>query len=276
MLALILPYAAPFGATIAVAGLLRVVGGLERGSRTAGFSIVCGFLFGWYWTIGPTWLPVDALTRVPHIALVGALLGLLLDAFQPRQIWVAACVTIYGISCGWTVVQGEFVFRTPGEIVSYAHFVLIFGVWVLVLTRLGSLASNVSSTLINLIVSVVGIGCIAGLYQNTFLVHAGTIFLTSLLGYLILAWILGLSCGYSIVFGAGGLVLALAAALIQSHPETWLATAMLLLVLFADKTARRILRGPDWLLSITYPTILFLVSFLPVMFAVALAYVTLK
>jgi len=276
MLALILPYVVPFGATIAFAGLLRVVGGSERGGRTAGVSIVGGFLLGWYWTIGPTWWPVDALTRVPHIALGGAMLGLILDAFQPSRKWVAACVIIFGIACGWMSVQGELVFIPPREIESYAVFALIFVVWVLVLTRLGNPASNSSGTLVNLIVSVVGIACIAGLYQNTYLMHAGTIFLTSLLGYLILVWTIGLSCGYAVVFGAGGLVLALAVALVQSHPETWLAVAMLLLVLFADRTARRVLRGPDWLLSFAYPTILFLVSCLPVMFAVALAYLALK
>lgn len=256
-LAALAPYALPFGVALALASLLRLVGGAEVGGRLAGVAVPGGFLAAWILFRGATLAPRDVLDLAPHVALGGALLGLVLDAWRPRRPVVALAVGVFALAGLWAAVLFPLRLPDAAEMVGLAPAMLaLAAAWALALGRLGVLAApeggaaEATALLAALAAGVALVAVAAGLSGLTGAApgHSGIArpaagLAAAALGLLPLAVWQGARLGWAGLLGGGGALLALAQALGLVWPASAVPLAVLLLALFAGPTARR-LPGP--------------------------------
>ena len=94
----------PLALTAAVATLARLLAGAERAPKWCGLSLSVGFLVSWAVVVHPGWVPVDDVSRVGHIALGAALIGLALDLLPPARLWAALVVIPFFVVCAFASV----------------------------------------------------------------------------------------------------------------------------------------------------------------------------
>lgn len=276
MLTQIVPYALPFGLTLALASLLRLVGGPETGARISGIALPAGFLAAWALFRGIDPAPRDALDLALHIALGGALLGMALDALRARP-WMgltgAAILAATGV---WAAVA--FPLRVPAGDALVRHLLVaapLLAAWLLTLGRLAVVAGRPPqrgdggpADSVALLTGLAGglalIAAAAGLAGTTGAAPGDSGIARPALGLACAG--LGLLAplvapagmarlGQAGLLGGGGALLGLAQALVLVWPVTTAPLAVLGLGLFAGPTARR-LPGPArlrplWILLLT-------------------------
>lgn len=273
LIGLFAPYALPFGVALALASLLRLVGGAETGARLAGVALPAGFLAAWALFRGVSLAPRDVLDLALHVALGGALLGLVLDALRPRPVISGLAAAVFAVVCVWaaadfplrlTLADGAWLRQGVAAL-------MLLTAWALALGRLAGAArtaegqAEATASLAGLAAGVALVAVAAGVAGVTG-ATAGDSGLARPAGGLAMAALgllavmaaqsgAGLRLGMAGLLGGGGALLALAQALVVLWPVTAAPLAVLGLGLFAGPTARR-LPGPPtvtplWTLVLT-------------------------
>lgn len=259
MLSQLIPYALPFGLTLALASLLRLVGGPETGARLAGVALPAGFLAAWALFRGIDPAPRDVLDLALHIALGGALLGVALDALHAGRRTALAAAAVFALVCTWAAVDFPLHWPTGADLARRGvEGGLLLLAWALTLGRLAQIARHPEDT-------AEAVALLAGLAGGLALIAAAA-GASGVTGAApgdsgIARPALGLACaglgllaplaipagtarlGLAGLLGGGGALLALGQALALVWPVTTAPLVVLGLGLFAGPTVRR-LPGP--------------------------------
>jgi len=270
----LLPYFIPFGVALAAAGALRLVAGPDKGARYAGISVVIGFAAAWNWLLLAPWVPFDALSRVIYIAIGGSIAGLALDLVALRRSWAIVIVAaVFVLGCVWATISGALIGAPPDDTAGWLLFGLYLFVWLGLLVRLDVLKREGPAALVTVFMLAIGLGLVAQMSGEGAVGAAAYALAAAFAGLLALSWILSLAVGNVIVLGGGGAVLGLAMALAEPGSKaSVIALIFLLLVPFADGTAKRLPLGPAAMRSALYPLALIGVSALPVSLAGVIAF----
>jgi hypothetical protein len=271
----LLPYFIPFGVALAVGGALRLALGSERNSRAGAIAILIGFAAAWHWLLPLPWVPVDAASRIVHIAIGGFLLGLVLSLVQPGLKVQIACAAVFAIGSIWATLTGALLGAPPDEAGGWIRLVLYALVWGAVFKRMYTLQPEGPSLLAIAFMLALGLGLAGQMSGDGQTAAAAYCLAAAVLGYLLLAWVLALPLGLTAVFGIGGSLLAVLMALAApGAPTSPIALALLLLVPLADGTAKRLPLGPAALRPATYPLALMGVALLPIAIAATVAFLS--
>ena len=259
---------------LAAAGALRLVAGPDKGARYAGISVVIGFAAAWNWLLLAPWVPFDALSRVIYIAIGGSIAGLALDLVALRRSWAIVIVAaVFVLGCVWATISGALIGAPPDDTAGWLLFGLYLFVWLGLLVRLDVLKREGPAALVTVFMLAIGLGLVAQMSGEGAVGAAAYALAAAFAGLLALSWILSLAVGNVIVLGGGGAVLGLAMALAgPGSKASVIALIFLLLVPFADGTAKRLPLGPAAMRSALYPLALIGVSALPVSLAGVIAF----
>jgi hypothetical protein len=270
----------PFALTLVLAGAARLGLGPARGPRFAGGAVVAGFLIAWAITWRPGWMPADPFSRIGHIALGALLMGLVVDVLLPasgrvrRFAGIIAAVGVVTVSAVASVTGVLW----PRGLLSNDHIILIALLTVLalaVIARLDRLRGNTAVVLVITAMLALAAGAVAAVAHDVPLAVTAVMLALSLAAYGLMAAVIPLPVGDSIILGAGATVLAVIWALASAHPAARPALVLLPLVLFADGTARRVPLPKAKISGLLFPLVLAGVAGLPLLLAVLVAYVTL-
>ena len=260
----------PFGLTLAIASLLRLAGGTERGTRLAGAAVVAGFVIAWGVVLRPGWLALEPIGRMGHIVVGAALVGLVLDFFRPGRLWAAAAAGVVILVSTWASVNAGLWPPFPLTMLRGAMLLGLTVAAFLILARLDRLAANGVSVLVVLVMLALGLAVVAAIAQEGAIAVTALMLAVALLAYLVIGASVYLPVGDAIVLGAGSGVLAMAWALSQRDPGTLIGLALLPLILFADGTAKRVPLPAARISAILYPLVLAGVAALPLALAALL------
>lgn len=265
--------ALPFGLALAAAAALRLTGGGDVGARLSGAAVPAGFLAGWTWLNGLTFVPTGLADVAAHIALGGALAGLVLDAAGARPGWrmlvgtgfVAAAVwAATGLAGALTPIPAEAAARAALVVVVLGLAVAWAGT-LLRLRRHGSPGSGADGAAL-LAALAGGLALTALAAGATGIAAAAGALAGASLGFLALALPLGLPLAGGAILGGGGALLGLAQALVVDWPGTVVPLLILGLALFAGGTVTRLPGGPR-----LQPAWMLLLALLPGLLAAAMA-----
>ncbi len=266
----------PFGLALALASLIRLAGGAERGTRLAGAAVAAGFLIAWGVVLRPGWVAHEPVARIGHIVLGAALVGLALDFFQPRRFWAAAAAGIVILVSTWASVNAGL---WPPQALTVLRGAMLLGLAAtafLILARLDRLAANGASVLVLLAMLALGLAAVAAIAQDGAIAATALMLAVALVAYLVIGASVRLPVGDAIVLGAGSGVLAAAWVLAQRSPSTIIGLVLLLLILFADGTAKRVPLPAARISAILYPLILAGVAALPLALAALVMFATMR
>jgi hypothetical protein len=274
MLKSVLVYLVPFVLTLAIAGVIRFLGGPERGARVAGVAVMIGFTASWVYFVRPGWMPVDDLSRIVHVALGASVVGLVLDLLSPRRLWAAAAAAVVVIVCTWSSVTGTLMPPTAATSAMILPTLVLGAVAFLVIARLDAARKHGITALVLLAVAALGLSAMAAVAGEARLATTGLVLASAIVAFGVLQSVVALPVNDSIILGTGSVVLALAWALGNARPEARLALLLVLLIFFAEGTARRVPLPKARISAFLYPLILAVLAGLPVALSVLVVYVT--
>jgi len=266
-------FIAPFVLTLALAGAIRAFGGAERGARAANVAVMLGFLVSWGFVLKPGWVPADDFSRIGHIAFGGALVGLALDLFAPKRLWVAAAAAVVILVSTWASVTGALALAGPLTLGVAAVVGILSAVAFLIVARLDASRARGVTSLVLIAMAALALSLIARVTGLPGLALTGLMLALAVAGFAVLQGVLALPVGDSVILGAGTTVLALAWALAQAKTEIRLALLLIPLILFAEGTARRIPLPAARISAFLYPLVLAGIAALPLALAVLVAFV---
>ena len=265
----------PFALTLVFTGAIRLGLGAERGARLAGAAVIGGFLIAWGIVWRPGWMPAEPFARVGHIALGALLMGLLVDALIRRRF--ATFIAAVGVTVVSAVasVTGTLAPHWPLPKEELAVIGLLTVLALATLARLDRLRSDTTVVLVITAMIAAAVSAIGAVAHDLPLSVTALMLALSLAAYGVMSALIPLPVGDSIVLGAGATVLAIIWALAVAHPGARPALVLLPLILFADGTARRVPLPKARISGLLFPLVLVGVAALPLVLAVAVAYVTL-
>ncbi len=277
MLKSALMYLAPFVLTLVLAGAIRVLGGPERGARAAGVAVMLGFVLSWGFFLRPGWVQAGYFSRIGHIAFGAGLVGLALDLISAKRYWAALAAAIVILVSTWASVTGGLSLPGSLSVPLTGGLALTVGglavVAFLIIARLDAARGRGATAPILLGIAALGVSFMARVAGAPDLAATGLMLALAVAGYAVLQGAVALPVGDSIVLGAGATLLALAWALAQDKPEIRLALLLVLLIFFAEGTAKRVPLPEARISAILYPLVLAGVAALPCTLAVLIAYV---
>lgn len=263
-----LPLALPFGLALAIAALARLAAGDGWGRRLASATVPVAFLAVWAWFRGVETMPGGPLDLPSHVALGGLLAGGILDATDARRRWRWSVMAAMSLICVWALLGH------PADLPAAASDIvgLIGGaliallIWGLMLGRLDlgrARGADGAALLAALALGTAGVAAATG--ASTVVWPALGLSMAAL-GFLAIAWPMGLPLGAAGAMGGGGAALTLAQGVAQGWGGAVVPLLILALGLFAGPTVSRLPGGERW-----RPLWLFLLVLLPGGLAGALA-----
>jgi hypothetical protein len=240
MLKTLLPVVVAFA--VAAVGLVAVRLGLgaERGPRLASGFVGLGVIAALAAVPGFEWSAVGALDRIGHILIGSLIVGVVLDALKPPRAVEGALVTVFALGCGWASAMGGLVPNVTPTVLRVGLALALGLIWLGMILRFGALNAHKPTNLVVLIAAAAGVALLAAIAGDATVTLIALSLAAALFAFAAvnLIWVLDFGHG-AVVPAAAGLV-AMAWALSQRHPETLLGLGVLALVLFAERTARRV------------------------------------
>jgi hypothetical protein len=243
-------------------------------ARVALVPLAAGLLISWVVAVRPGWMPVDDVNRVVHITVGAFLLGLLLDALQPRRLVTAVLAGGFVLGCAFACVTGRLF---PAGGISLSE-----GLWTgglaaaafLVLARFDAMRERALSLMLVLTLLAAGLAVLAAIAQDASLAGLSLVLAAALAGYALFVAVMGGQASDGIVLVTASPLLAIVWALAQGHPDLRLALGVLPLVLFAEATALKVPLPRARISAWIYPLILAFFVSLPLTLAALIAFVT--
>jgi len=232
--------ALPLLCATVVAILLRLVAGPGRGAALAGAGITIGFIAAYVTIIGtPSLEPRGSVQKLVYIAAGGLIVGTLVDLWNARR-WIRWAALL-----GWPTLALAWLAENRLAQATVETWYLIGPIWaamVLSLGRLEHAARREIDAGIVLLAFAIGLGAVALFGRSASLAQLALALAAALGGFLLLNWPRArFAFGASVVLGAGGTAVALAATLALFTGANRWALGALLLCLLADLLFRRVL-----------------------------------
>jgi hypothetical protein len=246
----------------------------ERAARVGLAPLVITALFCWVFIVRPGWVPVDDATRVLHVAVGAALLGLALDAVKPPRFAAAVLVAGFLLGSAFASVTGRIMPGGPISVRDGAITSVLAVVSFLVLARFDAMHERALNLSILLALLGGGLALLAAIAHDPVLTGLALVMAMALAGYVVFVAVTGTSVGDGVILFSGASMLAMVWALAQRHPDLRLALLCLPLVLFAEATALRVPLPAARISTLLYPLIFAGLVCLPLGLAGLIAFVT--
>lgn len=274
MLAAVSLYAVPFVLTLVLTAVVRWSAGAERAVKCVGVALPLGFLVGWAIVVAPGWHAYDAIGRLGHIVLGAAIVGLVLDVWQPRRLFVMPILFIVIVGIAWAEANGGLMPRMRPDGTVLAGFVAMTAAGCGLAWRLWKLSAAdipmgtpAAATLVLLVMLALALAAVAAGFGQDALRATGLVLALAFAAYLPWTWMTGLPLPAAALCPAAAGVLALAWALAERSHATLPGIALASLVLFADGTARRVPLPRAGVSALIYPLSLAGIALLPLLLA---------
>jgi hypothetical protein len=259
----------PLAAGFALAGLLRLVGGPDRGralaSAAVGLALVAGLLtlLGW-----PVWPPRTVAQKLPYLVAAGSVLGVVLDARPlPRAMALLVALAWPAVVLGWLAWPR----LAAPSLGGLAPVAAAYAGGAFALVRLQHWRGHETVTPTLLLAASLGLAGLAVLASARSLGQLAGVLAGAVGGFLLWNWpVARFPFGWGGLLPAGGALVALAGQALLFTRVSPLALGLLLTVFLADRVAppggstgrgRRVLA----------PVLLAAVAAVPVVAALALA-----
>lgn len=252
-------------------GVIRFLNGKARGPRVASASVGIGFLVGYGLIAGSPALPPNtAVEKLAYLVTAALVLGFLLDFVNvPKAIrWFAF---VLGSAAALYWLSGPKI-ETGGTLTYLTLIVLWFGslisLWRL---EVGGGADLVPS--IKLIAVALGLGAVAIFGRAADLGQMAFGLATALGGFMLWNWPKNrYPYGATLLLTAGGGLAAISFTLALYTATSSIALALLLLAMFGDLAAKHVKLGSSGLAKVIQPLVLTGACLIPVLAAIAVAY----
>jgi hypothetical protein len=239
MLKSMLPQITAFGVALITVLCLRLFLKTGRGQHYAGLGLAVGFIVGLSLVSGFSWGGYGPIDRIGHIVVGGVLVGLALDFVSPA--WGRwALLTIFSLGCAWASALNGLKPATPPSFLQLGLVVVLGVVWLGLVVRLSTLSPHKLSNIIVIISVVTGLAALSSITRDSDLTFISLSLLGALFALAIVASIFSIELNYATMVPAAAAIIAIAWGLSQRQPETVVGLPVLALVLFAERTARRI------------------------------------
>lgn len=240
MLNAVLPHASAFAAALVALVVIRFAAGPERGPRLAGVGAGLGLMVGLTLIPDFNWSGAGDANRIGHIVLGAVLIAAALAWLRPGR-WVQiGALAVFALGCAWSSVLGQLVPDAAPSLTEMGFIVVLAVLWLGLMMRFNALSAHPATSLVVAIAVAAGLAWLAAITHDMTVKLAGLCLITALfaLTLAVVAFKVELSIAALIPLGAA--VVAVAWALGQRQPETLIGLPILALVLFAERTARRI------------------------------------
>ncbi|MBL8629097.1 MAG: hypothetical protein JNM81_05685 [Rhodospirillaceae bacterium] len=233
-----LPQIAALAAALIVALGLRLGLKTGRGQHYAGVGIALGFMIGLSLVAGFSWGGYGPIDRIGHIALGAALVGFALDVVQPS--WGRwALLTVFSLGCAWASALNGLKPADPPTALQLGLVVLLGVVWLGLVVRLSHVSPHKATSFIVVIAAITGLALLASITHDSVLTNISLCLLGAVFAFAVVAAVFSVELNYAAMVPAAACILAIAWGLSQRQPETIVGLPILALVLFAERTARR-------------------------------------
>lgn len=264
----------PLAVALAFAGLLRLAGGPGRGAYLAGAAIGFGFIAAYAAIVGlPQFPPRGSVQKIFYLASAGLALGFALDlARNPRPAVLAALAAFPSLSLWWLAAPR---LQGLGDGGQWLRLGVLVVAALVVLLRLHRRSDDGLTAPVMLFAAALGTGAIALLGASASISQSAFALAAALGGFMVWNWPrCRFRFGSAALFGGGGVLVMLAGQMVFFTRANADALSLLLIVFFADLAMARIRTGPGVVGGALRPVILGLICMIPVVLAVAFAYVT--
>jgi len=261
----------PFAASVAAAGIIRLVAGTTNGPAMAGAAVTVGFLIGFVLIFGaPMAWPASATQKLFFIAIIGGIFGLSLDLSREARhitLFVSALMPVLPLLwLGWPrLIQPDW-----GDIVTLAVIALAGGG---VLTELYSRHAQPAESAVKLLIGAMTLALIALISSSASYAQLCGVLIAATAGFLFWLWPLA-RCRFaaSAVFGPGLLFISLVGAVAVFTTASRPALGLLLPIFYADRALGRFDTGIRKLNQALKPMLLAVIALIPAIAAVGPAH----
>lgn len=269
---MVLAYAGPLLVALAGPALLRWRGGAERVARWGGVFAAIGFFVGWQVLVGPDWIPKAAHDRIGHIVLGAALIGIAIDVFAPRP-WVRG-ILIGVLIAGsvWISVAGGLSMRKLPPVALLVGGATLAAAWAGTVVRFEAMRDHPATVQTIALMALIGVAIIAFTVGDAVVAKAALAAALAWIGHAI-GCRLASTPGSVTASWAATLVVAAALfggawAMAATRPATAPGLAILLFMLFADQTARRVPMPGGRISDLLYVLVLAAMAAIPLILAI--------
>ena len=233
-------YIAPFLLALAGVVVVRWFAGAEHASRWGGLAAAVGFFIGWQILVDPAWSPKTAHDRIGHIVLGATLVGLAADVWPARR-WLRTTLML-GLVLGsaWISVSGGITLKTLPELGAAIAGVTLAIAWLGTAARYSMLREQGATFSVIVVSGLLGVAVVAGVSGDAVVTKATFAAASAWLGHAIGCRLVGVPPSWTALSLATAATFAAAWALAVGKPAAIPGLALLLFVLFADRTARRV------------------------------------
>ena len=261
----------PFTVALVVAGLARLMVTGRRGAVLAGAALPVGLLAGWWLVFHrlPALPPRPGQSDlVPLVALAGLALGLALDLLGGRRLVLAGAV-VFAVAACWLALGTPLAWSARSAVLGLT----LLAAWLAVLLRLATRPPAEPGAAVLLLAGALGLGGVTAIAGEPAFAASAFVLAGAAAGFLAWNWALAVPFLAIALLGGGGALAALAAAAALTGRVPPVALALLLLIPFADGTARRLPTGSGALARVLAPLWLMLAATLPLALALVAAWV---
>lgn len=266
----ILPHAGAFAVALVVLIGARFAAGSERGPRIAGAGLAVGFLVGVSLVSGFGWSGLGLVSRIGHIALGAALAGLALDWLKPGRTAQGIVLGIFAVGCGWASALDGLIPKTLPSLMQLGLAVLLALLWVGMMVRFSALSTHRATSLVVVIAATTGLAWLAAIADDAALRGVALCLMAAVFALAVASSIFAIELGSAAMTPVAAAVVAMAWALAQRQPETLIGLPVLALVLFAERTARRVPMPGGRISAYLYLAVLAAFCAIPVVIAAVL------
>jgi hypothetical protein len=249
---------------------LRFALGAERATRWAGAFVGIGFLAALIAMPGFAWTAFGAVNRIGHILIGAIVVGAVLVFFKPARLWQWIILGVFALGCGWaSAVNGLLpkVAPTPWQV---GLTVGLACVWLGMMVRFSAAQTHKPSSLVVLIAVIAGLAIISSLLNDILVPFIAQALLAAVFAYAVFSVVFRYDLTEVLVVPVASSIVAIAWSISQRHQEALVGLGILALVLFAERTARRVPLPKSGIAGYLYLAILAGCCAIPVIIAAVL------
>lgn len=214
--------------------------GPERARRLAGAGAALGVMVGLSLIGDFSWTGAGNVNRVGHIVLGGLLVGAGLAALRPPRFVQGAVLGAFALGCAWASVLGGLVPAAAPTLTEAGLIALLAVLWAGLVVRLSALSPHAPTSLVVVIAAAAGLAWLAAISGDGVLKLMGLCLTLAVFALALAVLILNVDLSLAAMVPLGAGLVGLGWALAERQPESVVGLPVLALVLFAERTARRV------------------------------------
>jgi hypothetical protein len=269
MLKTMLPQITAFGVALILTLGLRLGLKTGRGQHYAGLGVGLGFMVAISLVAGFSWGGYGPIDRIGHIALGGVLVGLALDNV-PMTWGRWALLTIFSFGCAWASALNGLTPADPPTALQLGLVGVLGAVWLGLVVRLSNLSPHKPSIFVVLLAVMTGLAVLGVITRDEVLTQISLCLLAAVFALAVASVIFSIELNYATMVPVAASIIAIAWGLSQRQPQTVVGLPVLALILFAERTARRIPMPKGGVATYLYLAVLMGCCVIPIIIAALL------